>query len=131
MWWHGVCEILALLGILSVVWRAFASYYSSVTSKDGRAPIVPGYPVIGNTLSLAQHGAAYIHRCRMQVDLISPHTLQAVHGRQEFTDNQGNIAPFACSASCKAISMTMSGSFAYAIHMLPPPSWQAHGTYSG
>ena len=116
MWWHGVCVILVLLGILRVIRRAFASFHSSITSKNGQAPVVPGYPVIGNTLSLAQHGAAYIHGCRMQVEPNLFHTLykQCIQSKGD-TANQGMIAPFPCFASCKAASTTISGPYAYAI----------------
>ena len=35
---------------------------------------VPGWPILGNTLSIGSQGAAYIHRCRAQVS--APRTLR-------------------------------------------------------
>ena len=78
-----MCEVLALLGIVVVAWHILASYRFFSVSKSGRAPVVPGYPVIGNTLSLALHGAAYIHRCRMQVRPNLLLTPQAMHKIQK------------------------------------------------
>ena len=83
MWWHGVCEILALLGTVAVVWRIFVSCHTYTLFKHGKAPIIPGYPVIGNTLSLALHGAAYIHRCREPGEApVHSFTVQKLHKQQ-------------------------------------------------
>lgn len=35
--------------------------------RDRAAPVVGGLPLIGNTISLALHGAKFVHRCRLEV----------------------------------------------------------------
>ena len=37
------------------------------TRHDNAAPTVEGWPLIGNTISLALHGAAFMHWCKVQV----------------------------------------------------------------
>lgn len=42
-------------------------YRSKVQNNHQQAPLVPGLPLLGNTISLATHGAGFIHQCRRLV----------------------------------------------------------------
>ena len=65
---HWVFIVVPALGAVALVHHLASMQISfSEGYKREGAPQVPGYPLVGNTLSLAQHGAAFIHMCRMQV----------------------------------------------------------------
>ena len=65
---HWIFIFIPALGAVALV-HYLAGMQTSFSERCKRkgALQVPGYPLLGNTLSLAQHGAAFIHMCRVQV----------------------------------------------------------------
>lgn len=47
------------------------------TCHHKAAPTVRGWPLIGMTISLALHGAAFLHWCRMQVQSQTPYSTRS------------------------------------------------------
>ena len=65
---HWVFIVVPALGAVALVnYLASKQIIFSEGYKWKGAPQIPGLPLVGNTLSLARHGAAFIHMCRMQV----------------------------------------------------------------